>query len=88
MAHHEKKVSAEEMMLQIQEVGFALVELNLYLDTHPWDQQALANYNSLSHRYQTLCMEYEALAGPMKNLGHSMSAYPWRWNDAPWPWQM
>ena len=33
------------LMHDIQVYGFALVEVNLYLDTHPGDQAAIACYN-------------------------------------------
>ena len=31
----------EEMIMKIRELDFAIVELGLYLDTHPDDQRAL-----------------------------------------------
>ncbi len=86
MAKH--PVSREKLLEEIQAVGFALTELNLYLDTHPWDQQALGDLNSLSKHYRMLTHEYESYFGPLYNFGHSISPYPWKWNEPPWPWQM
>jgi spore coat protein JB len=33
------------MLRELQELEFALVELNLYLDTHPCDTQAIKTFN-------------------------------------------
>lgn len=84
----EYPVSRDKLLEEIQAVGFALTELSLYLDTHPWDQQALGDLNSLSKHYRMLTHEYECRFGPLYNLGHSISPYPWKWNEPPWPWQM
>ena len=46
------------MTLHIQQIGFMLVELNLYLDTHPTDRMALSNYNMLSRQYHQMMMDY------------------------------
>jgi len=85
---NERPMSKEQLLEEIQAVGFALVELNLYLNTHPWDQQALGDYNSLAKHYRMLTQEYEYRFGPLYNFGHSISPYPWKWNEPPWPWQM
>ncbi|MFZ0477336.1 MAG: spore coat protein CotJB, partial [Halobacillus sp.] len=37
-----------ELMEKIQMVDFALVELTLYLDTHPNDFQAIQQFNELA----------------------------------------
>ena len=35
---------------EIQAIDFALVELTLYLDTHPNDQQAMQQFNEYAHQ--------------------------------------
>ena len=35
----------EAALLELQQLSFSLVDLNLYLDTHPHDTEALAYYN-------------------------------------------
>ncbi|NLT94122.1 MAG: spore coat protein CotJB [Clostridia bacterium] len=76
------------LMRQLQEVSFALVELNLYLDNYPNNQQALADFNSLSQKYQELKAMYEAQYGPLTNFGYAPSQYPWQWVNEPWPWEV
>ena len=39
--------SNQAMLLELQQLSFSLVDLNLFLDTHPDNQQAVADYNQL-----------------------------------------
>ncbi|GIP33682.1 spore coat protein CotJB [Paenibacillus sp. J2TS4] len=73
---------------ELQEVDFALVELTLYLDTHPGDRQAIQQYNQLAMQRQKLAGQFEQEYGPLMHFGHSFTRYPWQWAEAPWPWQV
>nr|WP_243427859.1 spore coat protein CotJB [Alkaliphilus hydrothermalis] len=75
------------LLRQIQEVEFAAVELNLYLDTHMEDQRALMEYNQIHKQLMMLKQQYEMLYGPLTNFGFSPSQYPWKWIEGPWPWE-
>lgn len=72
----------------LQAVDFALVELTLYLDTHPDDLEALKQFNSLAKKSKALRSQFEAKYGPLRGFGHSYSSYPWKWIQTPWPWQV
>lgn len=76
------------LLHELQAVDFALVELTLYLDTHPTDLKALEQYNQLAKQRQEIACAYEAKYGPLLHYGHSYSRYPWQWDDTPWPWQV
>ncbi|XEC96438.1 spore coat protein CotJB [Paenibacillus tarimensis] len=73
---------------ELQQLDFALVELTLYLDTHPNDMQALQQFNQLSQQRQYSAQQYESRYGPLLQYGHSYSRYPWQWPESPWPWQV
>lgn len=73
---------------ELQKVDFALVELTLYLDTHPTDMQAVQQFNQLAQRRQQIAHEFEMKYGPLLQFGHSYSRFPWQWVDSPWPWQV
>lgn len=75
------------LMRQLQEVSFALVDLNLYLDNYPNNQQALSDFNRLTPKYAELKALYEAKYGPLANFGYAPSQYPWQWVSEPWPWE-
>lgn len=73
-----------EMLMQIKEYDFALDELNLYLDTHPDDAQALCLHNNYARTLRELETEYQKVYGPLT------ANYPckkWRWLEEPWPWE-
>lgn len=73
---------------ELQTVDFVLLELNLYLDTHPGDAQALEQFNSCAQHREGLKQKFESDFGPLLNFGQSYSRYPWQWIEAPWPWQV
>lgn len=77
-----------QMLLELQTVDFVLVELTLYLDTHPLDSQALQQFNQMSQKRQQLAHQFELEYGPLLQYGHSYSKHPWQWSEAPWPWQV
>jgi len=76
------------LLEQLQAIDFVLVELNLYLDTHKDDPEALQQYNHYVQERWCLVQEFERLYGPLLHFGHSCSGYPWQWDDGPWPWQV
>ncbi|RBP37596.1 spore coat protein CotJB [Garciella nitratireducens] len=77
-----------QKLQEIQALEFTLVELNLYLDTHPNDQKALREYNTYGKQLQKSRAQYEAMYGPLCNFGMSLSQYPFKWVEEPWPWDM
>ena len=73
---------------ELQAVDFALAELNLYLDTHPDDQQAIQQYNQYTQYAKKLRKEFEARYGMLRHFGNSYADSNWSWGSAPWPWQV
>ncbi|MGB9867002.1 MAG: spore coat protein CotJB [Bacillota bacterium] len=80
----------ERMMLlkRIMELSFTALELNLFLDTHPDDQRALADFNATVQELESARMNYEMKFGPLLNFGLSQSTTPWKWVEGPWPWEV
>ena len=83
-----KKESRQELMLKIQELSFACVDLNLYLDNHPEDKNAINTYNKLVTQFVQARCAYENKYGPLTNFGYAPSSYPWQWVNQPWPWDL
>lgn len=79
-------IEQEKMLKEVMALDFSIIELNLYLDTHPGDRRALAIYNNYVHKLMMLKSTYEKLYGPL-TARCSYSAYPWKWIDSPWPWE-
>ena len=80
-------MSKAELTKKLQEVGFMLVELNLYLDTHPNDKKALQLYNSYSKQQCELRAEYLKKYGPILNFGNQEVDDNFSWVNSPWPWE-
>ncbi|MDP4087136.1 MAG: spore coat protein CotJB [Bacillota bacterium] len=76
------------LMEQIQMVDFVLVDLTLYLDTHPDDFEAINQFNHYTKERKQLKKSFESQFGPLVQYGNSYSGYPWTWADSPWPWQL
>ena len=73
-----------EMMKKIQEYNFSVIELVLYLDTHPTDLKALNLHKEYTKSLKELKDKYQKVYGPLTIY------YPcnkWRWIEEPWPWE-
>lgn len=73
------------MLRELQEAGFALHELVLYLDTHPDNRKAMAMYRTARKKYMDLYAQYESTHGPMNAYG--VTGDRWTWGATGWPWQ-
>ena len=75
----------KELLKQITAVDFMVIDLHLYLNTHPNDRNALSKYNSFAVEANRLKQNYERCFGPL-SYG-ACSEYPWQWISEPWPWE-
>jgi spore coat protein JB len=75
-------------LYEIQILEFNAIELNLYLDTHPEDKEALKKYNLTVKELKEAKRDYEDIFGLLTNFGDEKSKYPWQWIQAPWPWEL
>ncbi len=79
-----KECSKKEMLMKIRELDFAIVELALYLDTHPRDQKAICLHKKYCRELRDLKDKFQRKYGPLSIY------YPcnkWRWIEEPWPWE-
>lgn len=77
----------QALIKRIQMYEFALTEANLFLDTHPDNQEALAYYKKYSELLQQAKAEYISRYGLLEP-GVMEGDTRWRWVDDPWPWEM
>ena len=54
-----------QIMEQLQTVDFVLVELTLYLDTHPDDLEAIKQFNHYAKERKTIKKAFESQFGPL-----------------------
>ncbi|MEL7650094.1 MAG: spore coat protein CotJB [Sedimentibacter sp.] len=75
-----------ELKKEITAVHMMLEDLQLYLNTHPADQGAIAKRNAFAKQLKILKDEYNKRYG-MINQDDSLSQSPWQWIEEPWPWE-
>lgn len=73
------------LMRKIQELSFAKVETELYLDTHPECQRALEYYRDIVRALDQAMTEYQNKYGPIYTEG--VMGDRWTWVEGAWPWQ-
>ena len=76
--------SREEMIGRIKELNFAVVDISLYLDTHPEDQRAICLHKEYTNELKRLKDAYQKIYGP---LSIYFPCNKWRWVEEPWPWE-
>ena len=76
------------LLQNINEVSFAVDDILLYLDTHPYDEKALSFFQDASARCMKLMNEYAEKYGPLTidNAAKS-SENSWKWMEQPFPWE-
>ena len=75
-----------ELLTQIDSLSFAMVDLGLFLDVNPNNQEAINLFNEYREKKKALTKEYESNYGPITLDSNSLNTYPWSWNNMPWPW--
>ena len=78
-------VSPAMLQRKLQELAFAKVECELYLDAYPECAAALDYYRGIIGEYARLAELYENTVGPIRQ--ENITADRWTWVDTPWPWQ-
>lgn len=76
----------EDLMKLIQSTNFAVIEMALYLDTHPDSSCALDTYHDYNKTLKEAVAIYEKRFGPLTIYGVNDENF-WSWGDEPWPWQ-
>ncbi len=71
---------------ELQALGFALVELVEYLDTHPNDRDAFALFRSYAKLYREGREAYEKQFGPLTPAA-AAEGEQYCWLRGPWPWE-
>lgn len=79
---HEK----ENLLRQITILDFAAIDLQLFLNNHPTNAEALEMYNDCVANAHVARNHYEIQFGPLTGF-RSSSPDSWTWSDEPWPWQ-
>lgn len=81
-------VSSEmnRMLRDISIIDFALVDLNEYLDTHPFDKQAMEYFNHYARIKNQMAKEFSMRYYPL-TTDLSADTREWNWVLSPMPWE-
>lgn len=71
---------------EVQQWDFTVLEINLYLDTHPNDAKAMAEFASACEKLAAAKERYAAAGCPLTPCT-SVSGGRWSWSATPWPWE-
>ena len=74
-------------LVELMALDFAVKELNLYLDTHPEDQEALELYASYLKLAREGREKYQSQYGPLTS-GMLTPEGGYTWLNDPWPWEL
>lgn len=76
-----------EILTNIDSLGFAMIDLNLYLDIYPNDRSMIELYNQYRDQKEELIKKYEKEYGPLTTMSKELDKAPWAWDNKPWPWE-
>jgi spore coat protein JB len=76
----------QKLMHKVQVCGFAMVEANLYLDSHPTCQEGLRYFREHKAEYEKAVAEYEEKYGPL-TAASAEGTRKWEWVTEPFPWE-
>lgn len=78
----------DSLLKKLTELDFMTVDLQLYLDTHATDKEAIALYNKVVRVADTVRGKYEKEYGPLCSFRSvSRCDNAWQWAENPWPWE-
>jgi spore coat protein JB len=76
----------QKLMEQIMAYDFCMIDLGLFLDTHPSCENALMDFRTCYQESNKVRKMYEEKYGPLC-FRHLPSPHCWQWIDSPWPWE-
>ena len=77
----------QRLLLDVQKYGFAMWDLNLYLNTHPTDRNTMMIFDQYRNAYKRAVEEYQSKYGALSVSDASTNGGYWSWNKCPWPWE-
>lgn len=79
-------MSEQALTAQLSALRFALIDLGLFLDTHPDNAEALELYDRYNRQYAALARTYNETVGPLMP-GDVSGQNGWSWGATPMPYE-
>ena len=77
----------DRMLQRLSTLDFMLLDMCLYLNTHPADNNALAIHKQVSEEAREIRKTYEHRFGPLLGRDSINAKGEWQWSKDPWPWE-
>lgn len=77
----------EKLLREYQEADFALLDVTLYLDTHPADKRALEYFDKMQKLRNELKEAFTDKFGALQSNEVETGNY-FSWVNDPWPWEV
>jgi spore coat protein JB len=77
----------DSLLSKLTMLDFKATDLQLYLDTHPDDTEAIMLYNKTIEEADAVRYEYESQFGPLCSFRSQSSSKYFSWVDNPWCWE-
>ena len=78
----------EALLNKVRQYRFAMIDLNLYLDNYPDDENVVKIFNNYRNLEKQASMEYESKYGPLTIDDAPSNVNTWIWDNNPWPWEV
>lgn len=86
MMNRSTRNEREQMLFDISTVSFLLMDMTLYLDTHPFDKDAMEFFNHYSRIRSGMLRDFANKYYPL-TLSTAEDCNEWKWTLAPAPWE-
>ena len=80
------KNEKEEMLLNLNQMQFAMHEMNLYLDVFPNDSNAMNQFIMFRNSYNELLDNFQRKYGAININSEFLNNAPFGWAMESWPW--
>ncbi len=80
-------VDQKDLMERIRAYRFALIDLGLFMDSHPTDEDAMKLRAIYKDKLQKLMDEYEKSYGNLVLTQQDVNDSWKEWINDPWPWE-
>jgi spore coat peptide assembly protein cotJB len=80
-------MTRNDLLNRLTVLNFLAVDLQLFLNTHPDDVDAIEKYNSVIQEADELRLIYEKNFGPIYSFRSESNPKEFTWVDNPWPWE-
>jgi spore coat protein JB len=77
------EAESSQLLNDLQALDSALVQITLYLDSHPYDENAIVRHNELAEQRHITRDKLEET----RTL-EADESQGWRWSLSPWPWRV